>query len=113
MRWQLQAIERYDKYTPLVPQVELLCAVSDVCRLWRWDRKAAAVAWRLWLAGLPALLAAALLGMVAADMHFTARHFHERLETGVALLAGAALIQVPLLLWVRKARAQRPTNPTD
>jgi uncharacterized OsmC-like protein len=40
------------------------------------------------------LLSMAASACVALDMHYTARHFHEPMESLTALIAGAALFQV-------------------
>ncbi len=94
----------------MLPQAELVCGVSDAVKL-AAQRTASDL--RLLAAAAAVVLGAALLALVSADMHFTARLFHERGETLAALLAGLALFQVRTSLCGRVVGGQASFSHTE
>jgi hypothetical protein len=51
-----------------------------------------------WYAGLA--VAAMLLVLTCGDMHFTARFFHERMETFLGAILGLLAFQIPVAWWL-------------
>ena len=46
------------------------------------------------------VLAAALLALSCGDMHYTARYFHERMETILGAVLGLLAFQIPVAWWL-------------
>ncbi len=46
------------------------------------------------------VLAAALLALTCGDMHYTARYFHERMETILGAVLGLLAFQIPVAWWL-------------
>ncbi|GMH40561.1 hypothetical protein BSKO_08465 [Bryopsis sp. KO-2023] len=56
--------------------------------------------WRLIVVAFAFVLACVLFGLTCADMYYTARHFHPRFQSSLALSIGFFVFQVPSAIWV-------------
>jgi len=52
-------------------------------------------------------MAATLHVLVCMDIYFTCRYYHLPSESGLGVLSGLLVFQVPLLLWLARERSSK------
>ena len=77
-------------------QFEAVRSLASFTEIKRQRRSITTVAIVLW--ALAACCALALATLCALDAHYTARYFHAPIDSAFAMVAGAALFHVPLLV---------------